>query len=90
MAIDNEQRQQWEDDVMKGAEFVKKFMTFMLKERSQLYGVIEYLMKDMDITEVYLPPMEEFKEIGNKYYVLFEDDENGNFRVVLKEQTQGE
>ncbi len=79
-------RQKWEDDIMKGVKWTKNFLDFLLNERSQLYGTIILLMLSRGLESCTLPPIDEFRELGNKYFAVFEEDENKNYRVTLKEQ----
>jgi hypothetical protein len=80
-------RKDWEDATMKGADYVKNFVSHLMQERSQLYGALIHTMLTHDIDVVNFPPMDEFREYGKKYYVLFEEDpETHDFRFRLLEQ----
>lgn len=82
-----ETRKVWEDDLMRGAEYTRKFIDLLMNERSQLYGVIIHLMLTNNIGALILPPIEEFKEYGKKYYVLFaQDPETKEYLAKLLEQ----
>lgn len=81
----------WDDVVLSGAQNIKNYLDFILKERSQLYGTIIYLMISNDITESELPSEETFRRYGDDYYVLFEKAEGENlFRVRLVEREENE
>lgn len=77
----------WNDDVMIGAENVKNYLDFVLKERSQLYGTIIFLMISNNIQESELPSVETFRTYAENYYIIFEKAEGENlYRVALKER----
>lgn len=81
----------WNDDIMAGAENVKHYLDFVLRERSQLYGTIIFLMVSNKLTETELPPVETFSTYGDSFYVVFEKAENQNlYRVCLKEREDNE
>lgn len=59
----------WQDDVMRGVEYTKALLNYMLRERNQLYGIILKLMTDSNITELALNE-DEAIELGSKYYIF--------------------
>lgn len=79
-------KNEWDDDVKRGVAYSTKLLDFMLKERGQLYGTIIHLLKLMEEDYVMLPTIEEFKEYGEKFYILYETNEEGEFRVSLKDR----
>lgn len=72
----------WKDDVMNGVEYTKALLNYMLKERSQLYGMIIYLMKEMEVNKVILPPPSEMIAYESECYILI-DKEDGEFFLKL-------
>lgn len=80
---------EWNDSINRGFEYIEKFLPILSKERSQLYGTIILLMLQNGIKAVELPPISEFQELGEKYYVLYHE-RDGKFYATLKEQESTE
>lgn len=82
---------QWEDDVTKGAENVKGYLDYVLKERAQLYGTIIFLMIRSGLTEVELPAPETFRRYGYDYYIMYERATDNpdlyRFRLIEREES---
>lgn len=86
-----EQRRAWEDDTMRGAEYVKKYTDHIMKERSQLYGVIIHLMLTHEMDTMEFPDIEVFNQYGKDYYILFEKvEDTENYRARLLKQEPDE
>lgn len=64
-----DEKKVWQDDVMRGVEYTKALLNYMLTERNQLYGIILKLMTDSNITALTLNE-DEAIELGNKYYIF--------------------
>jgi hypothetical protein len=84
---EGQKRNGWEDDVMRGADWAKKFIDFMLAERSQLYGTLIHMFIANGLEELMLPERAVLKEYGEKYYLLYHKD-GDEFKLSLKEQTE--
>lgn len=80
----------WKDNVMSGVEYVGTLLDFMMKERSQLYGTIIYLMILNKLTKAELPPFEVMKRYGTDYYIMYEGNESGGVDIKLMEQEHDE
>lgn len=80
----------WQDDVTKGAEFIKGYVDFILKERSQLYGTIVHLMIEFGTNKMEMPPRSDMMIYGSDYYILFSKHDDGKYYVELKEQIDRE
>jgi hypothetical protein len=91
MTKELEVRKAWEDDTMKGADYVKNFVGHLMKERAQLYGTIIHLMLTNKLDVMEFPEIETFKQYGKDYYVVFEQEEGiQNFRAKLLKQEKDE
>lgn len=75
----------WSDDVLQGVHNTVNLLNFMLRERSQLYGTIIYLMQLLETEKVIMPPAPARLEYQNSFFVLFDKDpETDEFFVYLK------
>jgi hypothetical protein len=75
---------EWSDSIMEGVNNTVRLLSFMLKERSQLYGTLIHLMLQFEKREIIMPPIEVFNGYGKKYYVNFDAQEDGTLKVYLK------
>jgi hypothetical protein len=81
----------WKDDVMTGFEKISEFFSFVLRERSQLYGSLIHLMILTGSYKVELPPTpEKFVEYGRKYYVMFSQGDDGKFYMEVHKRENEE
>ncbi len=80
----------WMDNVIEGVTQTVDLLSFMLRERSQLYGTIVHLMIQFETRELDLPEMDIFKSYGERYFVEFLPTEEGGFKVSLKMRNQDE
>lgn len=77
---------EWTDDVIRGADWTIKFMSYIKRERSQTYGMILHLMLTQGLKEIEMPSIEELNKLGDIYYILFNPDEDGVWKVRLVER----
>jgi hypothetical protein len=80
----------WEDDVLRGFDWISKFSEFVKKERGQLYGTIIYLMISNNLEEIELPNIDTFLKYQSDYYIQFvEEDGKFKARLIMQEDNSG-
>jgi len=89
MSIEEKKHSGWQDDVMKGIDYVHNLLDFVRRERFQLYGMLIHLFKTYGITKLELPSVAVLSSYGVDYYLIFHADESdpNKFVLELKEQT---
>lgn len=80
----------WKDDVMVMAENIQKSVAFMMRERFQLYGTIIYLMISNGLQEIIMPKFETMNSYGKDFYILFGENERGEFTMKLMQRPEEE
>lgn len=86
--MENEtEKKLWQDDVMRGVEYTKSLLNYMLRERNQLYGIVLKLMEDAGIDSITLEE-DEIIGLGQKYYIYEKPIQEGRKMIVEKRERE--
>lgn len=80
------------DGVLNGVQKTVDLLNYMVKERSQTYGTIIYLMEVLEKNSIVMPPVAAMREYHDSFYVQYIEEDGDFFLKIMskEEEVDGE